>query len=227
MEFDALLHFPMLKMAVQPGKEDNGLFASVYVVYDLNIGCPYGYQIVQEEDEKVLLPEPPTLAKPATITEPASVAAPAVVTDSAPLSPAPTQKRQPEPLAPEYRPHLIDAEAAALATLQYIDADFDSAPGSETASRLACMLQVYRSMSLSVLSRLGPMPSPPPRTMTMPSLRTPVMPPLMSLPVNLPNALLRQFSVPAQPKRKKKPHRGPRIPKYLQTQTNIPIWNYQ
>ncbi len=182
---------------------------------------------MQEEDDKVLLPETHTPAEPATITEPASVTAPAVVTDSAPLSPAPAQEQKPEPFAPEYRPHLTDAEAAALATLQYIDADFDSAPGSETASRLACMLQVYRSMSRSVLSRLGPMPSPPPRTMTMPSSRTPVMPPLMSLPVNLPNALLCQFSVPAQPKRKKKPHRGPRKPKYLQKQTNIPIWNYQ
>jgi hypothetical protein len=196
------------------------------------IGCPHlkkkkkkKKKIVQEEE--ALIPELPTLAAPAPVAEPATVAAPAVVAASAPFSPEPKQEPEPAPLALDYRPHLTDAEAAALATLSNIDADFDTAPGSETASRLACMLQVYRSMSRSVLSRLGPRPIQRPRTMTTPSLRTPVMPPLMLLPVNLPNALLRQFSAQAQPKRKKKPHPGPRNPKYLQKQNNIPIWDFQ
>ncbi len=137
------------------------------------------------------------------------------------------QAPEPQPFAPDHWPQLTDAEAAALATLRNIDADFDTAPGSEKASRLACMLQIYRSMSRSALSRLGPLPTPPPRMMITPSSRSPVMPPLMLLPVNLPNVLRRQFSAPALPKQKKKPHRGPRKPKYLQTQKNIPIWDYQ
>jgi hypothetical protein len=207
-EFDALLHFLMPKMAVQPGNEDHGLFTYFYLVYDLNIGCQYGYQMVPDE---ALTPEP------LTVTAPDIVAAPAVVAAPAPISLEP-EPELPQTLAPEPRPHVTNAKAAALATLRNIEANFDTAPGSETASRLACMLQVYRSMSRSVLSRLGLLPTPPqPWPMMTPSPRNPVMPPLMSLPVNLPNALLCQFSAQAQPKQKKKPHRGPRKPKYLQS----------
>jgi hypothetical protein len=49
MEIDALLNFPLPKMAIQQGKEDHGLFAFLHMVYDLNIGCQYGYQAEHEE----------------------------------------------------------------------------------------------------------------------------------------------------------------------------------
>jgi hypothetical protein len=163
-----------------------------------------------------MAPEEALTPEPLTVTAPDIVAAPAVVAAPAPISLEP-EPELPQTLAPEPRPHVTDAKAAALATLRNIDANFDTAPGSETASRLACMLQVYHSMSRSVLSRLGPLPTPQPRPMMTPSPRNPVMPPLMSLPVNLPNALLCQISAQAQKKRKKKHHRGPRKPKYLQS----------
>jgi hypothetical protein len=203
MEFDALLHFPMPKMAVQPGKEDNGLFATVYIVYDLNIGCQYGHQL---EPENELTSEPPFVAAPTSVAAPAPVAAPAVAAAPAPIVLDPIQEPEPEEPVSHCQPHITDAKAVALATLRNIDAGFDSAPGSKTASRLACMLQVYRSMSRSVLSRLGPLPTPQPQMMIAPPSRSPVMPPLMSLPTNLPNVLLCQFSATAQPKKKKKPH---------------------
>jgi hypothetical protein len=230
MEFEALLHFPMPKMAVQPGKEDNGLFATVYVVYDLNIGCPYEYQLMPEVEttsEPPIEDAPTLIAAPVVVEVPALITAPTVEATPAPPVPDPTPEPAPEEPASTHQPHLTDAEAIALATLRQIDAGFDSAPGSETASRLACMLQVYRSMSRSVHSRLGPLPTPQPQMLIAQPSRNPVMPPLMLLPTNLPNVLLRQFSSTSQPKKKKKPHRGPRKPKYLQTQRNIPVWNYQ
>jgi hypothetical protein len=177
--------------------------------------------------EPPIVDAPALIAAPVVADTPALIAVPAVVATTAPTAPDPTPEPEPEEPASTYRPHLTEAEAVALATLQTIDAGFDSVPGSETASRLACMLQVYRSMSRSVNSRLGPLPNPQPQMLIAPPSRSPVMPPLMSLPTNLPNVLLRQFSSTAQPKKKKKPHRGPRKPKYLQTQRNIPIWNYQ
>jgi hypothetical protein len=197
MEFEALLHFPMPKMAVQPGKEDNGLFATVYVVYDLNIGCPYEYQLMPEVEstsEPPIEDAPALAAAPVVVDIPALTTAPAVVATPAPTVQDPTPEPEPEEPASIIQTHLTDAEAVALATLRHIDAGFDSAPGSETASRLACMLQVYRLMSRSVHSRLGPLPNPQPQMLIAPPSRSPVMPPLMSLPTNLPNVLLRQLS---------------------------------